>query len=48
MNTDGYAKQRIELAENGSHTMVNTAAGMKKIGSGVKIKDIIRTRTICY
>ena len=44
MNTEGYAKQRIELAENGSHTEVNTNAGIKKIGSGVRIDDIISYR----
>ena len=44
MNTEGYAKQRVELAENGSYTKVSTAMGMKSIGSGVKILDIISYR----
>lgn len=44
VNTEGYAKQRVELAENGNYTTVSTANGVVKIGSGVKISNIISYR----
>ncbi len=44
MNTENYAKQRVNLAENPFYNKVSTLQGIAKVGSGVQIASITSYR----